>query len=183
MRKLSDYIAELQQKPLHIRMRVLWATTAVVAVLLVALWGITLKSELNHLGGNTPAPQPIPQTAVKYIFVERAETTKNSFLLYFRINNDTSDILNFSKLTDIKLTANGNSINPSKITDRQGQNFVQKILSHSENFGIMIFPLNSAADGSIVFDNLYFESHPETSFKETLNLNFEELNKPQELRN
>src|SRR5688572_1354024 len=133
MKKLSEYIASLQQKPLHIRMRILWGTTLVFGVLLVALWGMTLKAELNHISGNKTDEEPVLKTAVKYILVERVQSQDDTLTLYFRVSNPTNDILNFSKIKDIRLSVNGTALEPSKFTDRQGQNFVQKILSRSEN--------------------------------------------------
>ena len=183
MKKLSEYISLLQQKPLHVRIRILWGTTLVLGILLIAVWGMTLKAELNSISGNQENNEPLKQTSSQYIFVERAESQDDTLTLYFRVNNPTNDILNFSKLEDIEFTVQGTTLKPSKFTDRQGQSFVQKILSHSENFGTLVFSLEEAADSSITFDDLYFESKPETIFKETLELDLEKLSQPQELRN
>jgi hypothetical protein len=181
MSRLQQYINELQNKPLNVRLRILWSTTAAVAVILIAVWAVTIKSELA-INPEVLAENANPESTMEYIEIERAEFTGTLLNLYFKASNDTTDILNFSKPESIELTANGQTINPVKIVDRQGRTFVQKILSNSENYGILIFNIADAGEGEIVFDDLYFESRPEGIFKETAELDFDKLKKEQEIR-
>jgi hypothetical protein len=110
------------------------------------------------------------------------ETAGNNFNVYFNLNNTTDDILNFSKASDITLIVNDQTFHPSQINDRQGKPFAQKILSFTQNFGILVFPALSGDSGQLTFDQMTFERSSDKPLKQTLNLDFKELEKTSNLR-
>jgi hypothetical protein len=115
--------------------------------------------------------------------VERIESNDaGAFKIYFNINNPTNDIINFATTDNIKLLVNDAKLNPLRILDRQKKPFVSRILSHTQNFGILYFNPTSADFGTLTFSDLFFEKKPDGLFKEEFNLDFQALNKPEELR-
>jgi hypothetical protein len=181
---LQDLIGYLQKQSYHARVRILWGTVAVVAAVLFILWIVTLKSTIKHLGtdNNTNVSGAATQTAAAYATVERAENNQNNLKLYFYFDNPTKDILNVSQLSDIELLVNNQRLKPTKMTDRQGQPFVQKVLSHTQNFGILIFPKTDANRGELSFNAMFFEQTTQQLLTQTIKLNFKDLQKSTNLR-
>lgn len=177
-------ISQLRQKPYQTRIKILWTTTAVAGLLVLAVWGVSLKSEINKLDGQKLLPEINAQQEndKKFVEVERVESSGNAFNIFFRVKNDTNDILNFSRAEEVTLQARGTEISPNQISDRQNKQFVQKILSHTENFGVLVFPPLNSDSAELTFKDLYFEKSPETIFKEVLELDLDELKKDQTLR-
>jgi len=167
-------------------MRILWGSTAVAAVIVVAIWGLSLRSQIGSFNASelidlTEKEQQ--EASQKFVKVERVELTAEAAKFFFTINNPTDDILNVSDINNINLDIASQALNPIKLLDRQGKTFVRKALSKTENFGILEFPPLEAADATLVFENLFFEKHPETVFKEILELDLADLQSNQELRN
>lgn len=191
---LNDFVRGLQDKPYNIRVRILWTTTIIVAIVLIAIWLSTVKNEIANIDNsgfanldkNTDTEKSSEQTITErntYIAVERTELDETgAFQIFFKVNNSTQDILNFSPLEQIKLEINGASLTPLQINDRQDNPFVQKILSNTENFGTLVFSQLDTDTGRLIFDELYFEQNPNEIFKESLDLDFKKLNGTWELR-
>ncbi|MBI4363488.1 MAG: hypothetical protein HY545_01415 [Candidatus Doudnabacteria bacterium] len=184
MTGLRRFLTQIQNKPYETRVKILWLTTLIAGVLLAGIWLMELKStiiapsrqEQQTENNNT-------QIAQKYISVERTEVSGETTKLFFSVNNDTGDILNFSTINDVHLNFDQSGIKPAKLLTRQDKPFVAKILSHTQEFGILVFTGSLSDIGELTFDQLFFESHPENIFKETISLDFDELMKAQELRN
>ncbi|MBI2607324.1 MAG: hypothetical protein HYW51_00685 [Candidatus Doudnabacteria bacterium] len=191
---LNSFIRNLQNKPYGARIRILWTTTIIIGIVLVAVWLATLKNNISNLGGeNILGDNPLPdnnfladqgnQAQNNYITAERTGLTPaGASEIFFKVNNPTQDILNFSPLDQIELKVGQTILTPLKLTNRQGQTFVKKILSNTENFGTLTFQQIEADNGTLIFDNLFFEQAPTNIFKETLELDFKNLSKTQELR-
>lgn len=186
---LRETIKNLQNKPYETRVKILWLTIGIVAVILVAIWVFSLKSTIQGLNGKNliKADQTTKSNSAKtdtaFVSVERVEQTGNSFKIYFNVNNSTDDILNFPDLTNITLEVNGQSLNPTQIFDRQNNPFVKKILSHTQNFGTLVYPTVNATSGKLTIDQMSFEKTTDQIFQQELNLNFTELKKSSNLRN
>ena len=181
----QDFVTNLQKKPYHVRLRILWGTSLIVGIILVLIWiqsinlGIQKVKESDSILGTDFSIE----NTNNYIRVERVERTDKTLKILFAIKNSTSDILNFPPADEIVLSIDSQSLNPSYILDRQSKQFVQKVLSKTENFGTLIFT-HSAEDenAKLSFDGLYFESTPESIFSETFELDLAKLQTPQELR-
>jgi hypothetical protein len=73
--------------------------------------------------------------------------------------------------------------NPKQILDRQNNKFVQKVLSNTQNFGILVFDPVEGDEGDLVIENLSFEQSLGQTLKQEITLNFEELRQQTEVRN
>jgi len=189
---LNELIRNLQKRPYAVRLRILWATTAIIGIVLVIVWVVTVKNGIGNLNGQnlfnvSPSSDQAQDTSRQesnHILVERVKhSQEGAFHIFFKIENSTDDILNFSPTDQITLKVNGTTLTPLQVLDRQGNPFVKKILSETENFGTLVFSQIEAESGQITFDDLFFEQDPSVLFRELLELNFTELNKSQELRN
>ena len=60
---------------------------------------------------------------------------------------------------------------------------MQKILSRTQNFGILIFDSINGDEGKLILDNLTFEESSATTLKQELDLDFKQLLNPVEVRN
>lgn len=183
---ISQWLSKLQKQPYKVRIRILWITVLIVAFILIVLWFSSLKQKIANLNTKNLLASPEQQTleeSGRYVSAERIETSPSgSSKLFFKINNPTDDILNLPKIDGIKLEVDNQTINPLKIYDRQNHPFVSKVLSHTENFGILIFSELNAQKANLIFKDLYFEQHPEVIFNEKLELDLDKLKKIQELR-
>lgn len=183
--KLTGYLKKIQQQPYRTRVRILWGTTMTVGLVLVIIWFFSVKQEVSRIDNTDllgiQENEPPAQEA-KYVKAERIEQTSTSLKILFSVNNSSNDILNFSSDSEVSLVVNGSSTNPVRILDRQNKGFVQKVLSKTENFGTLIFPKIDFSQAELIFEDLHFENEPDKIFKESLPLNFTELNKEQELR-
>ena len=185
---MKDFLTRLQNQPYETRIKILWGTVLGAAIILVIIWVLSLKSTISGIDGssliklNTTTTSTTEQAQVAYASVERAEST-DVLKIYFNLNNPTNDILNASKLLNITLTSNGTQIQPTAITDRQGNPFVQKVLSHTQNFGILTFPAITIHQGTLTFDQMFLEKTPNNVFQQKLELNFDELIKNSNVRN
>ncbi|MEJ0021651.1 MAG: hypothetical protein WDN47_03645 [Candidatus Doudnabacteria bacterium] len=183
----QDFLTKLQKQPYNTRVKILWGSVVVAAIILFGLWVLTLRSSIKHLDTSdllkSPSTAGANSTKVNYAAVERVDTGSGNLKIFFNFNNTTDDILNVSSLSNISLTANGASIAPSQMTDRQGKPFVQKILSHTQNFGILVFPKIDGASAQLTFDQMFFEGSPDQILSQKLDLDLKKLGKPNNLRN
>jgi hypothetical protein len=179
-------IKNLQDKPDHIRNRIFLGSSAVVVVAVVSLWFISFKHQVQNISGaslTTSLTQNLSQNSTAhYLAVDGADDSNGKTVIYFSVNNDTSDILSFSQNDDITLSVDGKDYKPSSLQTRQQQAFVQKILSNTQVFGIATFDVSGKSDAELTFDNLYFEQNPSNIFKETLDIDFGKLSKPVDIR-
>jgi hypothetical protein len=186
---MRDFITRLQEKPYESKLKILWGTVFVAAVILVVIFVFNIKNNLKGVNtksliqsnNSTASKTALSDTA--YASVERIERTDNLLKIYFNFNNSTDDILSISKLEDIDLSFNNDRIKPKTITDRQGKPFVQKILSHTQNFGILTFDRLNTDDVKLTFDMMFFEKDPSKVFRQDLELNLNELSQPIKVRN
>ena len=179
-----NYINRLQNLSYKTRVRILWGTAAIAAIALIAVWSFNLRSDFKTVNtgdllGDTATGA---QTQNKYVKVERISTDDQGLRIYFSIENPTDEILNFSPVDAINLEFGNAGIKPLSILNRQDQPFVQKILSHTTQFGILVFGPIEAQKATLSFGNLFFENSTQASFKETLELDLDKLNKQEELR-
>lgn len=185
----QNWLENLQNKPLKVRVRILWVVCLAVAVALIAIWSLSIKAQIKNIGNdknNKDNSSPVseqPENTVQYIAVERVEDQGNSLKIYFNVNNNTNDILNFSKMEDIELKLNDQTKNPLAVRDRQGNAFVGKVLSKTQVFGIITFDKVQEDSATLTFGQLFFEKHPELILKQSLDLNFKQLKLEQNLRN
>jgi len=185
---MKDYIAELQKKPYATRVKILWGTTATFAVMLVVIWSLSLKSTIKNSSGQPLVPQnsgaaDVDQKETNFLNVERTEIAGNTLKIYFNLNNQTDDILNVSKIADIELSTEAGILRPTKMVDRQGQTFVQKILSHTQNFGVLLFPTTSELEATLTFNEMFLEKNPDQLLKQSIELDFSKLNQDSQVRN
>jgi hypothetical protein len=184
---MRDFIGELQKKPYETRIKILWGVTIGFGIILIALWSLNIKSTIKNSSGqplipiseNTNLPD---QDESNFITVERVEISSSALRIYFNLNNQTDDILNVSRLAGIELTTDQGTIRPTQIQDRQNQTFVQKVLSHTQNFGVLVFPSINADKGSLTFNGMFLEKNPDQILKQTLELDFSKLNQDSKIR-
>ena len=183
---LNDKIEKLQNKPYEDRVRILWTVVVIVGIILLVLWVLSLKNTFSGLDTksliNTNTGQNTTEASTQFASVERVELGEN-LKIYFNINNTTDDILNISKLENINLVVNGQTVKPKSMNDRQGAVFVQKVLSHTQNFGTLTFPATDSNQAELIFDQMFFENNQSSIFKQTMELDLDKLNKDSNLRN
>ncbi len=184
--KIKNFLNNLQHRPYAVKVRILWTITVSAAVILIVVWGYSLRNQINKLDGEKliSLPNLQNQTVVesKYVKIERVESSTEGLKIFFSVKNDTNDILNFSRAEEVELEANNSKLTPLRLLDRQNKQFVQKVLSKTENFGILIFTPVKTDRATITFKDLYFEKSPEQLLKEVIKLDIEELTKDQRLR-
>lgn len=181
----QDFITKLQKKPYKTRVRILWGTVVIVAIVLFALWIINLNSTIKHLdtgGLVNSAVTTAEGLQVSYAAVERVESGSD-LKIYFNFNNASDDILNIPTLSNVTLSVKGKTLSPTKLTDRQGAAFVQKILSHEQNFGILVFPQTDNSSAELIFSQMFFERSPEQILSQKIELDLKKLQKANNLRN
>ena len=183
----GDLINDIQKKPYETRVKILWGTVGVAAIIIVLVWVVSLKSSLGGLSAKSlTAPATSNNKAgiaSSYGQIERAEVTTNNLKIYFNFNNTTDDILNVPPISDIALTANNQEFKPTQILDRQGDAFVQKVLSHTQAFGILVFPKITADKAELNFDQMFFERSSDQPLSQTFELDLKTLEKKTDLRN
>ncbi|MBX4186786.1 MAG: hypothetical protein KW802_00820 [Candidatus Doudnabacteria bacterium] len=186
---MKDFLTKLQEQPYETRIRILWGTVICTGIVLLVLFVFSIKSTLNGVDGkklidlSIASDKQQAQTEIAYASVERVERSNQNLKIYFNFNNPTDDILTIPQLADITLVAEDQTLNPQTITDRQGNVFVQKILSHTQNFGILVFPATTAATGTLNFSQMYLEKNSSNFFQQKLELNLKDLAQPTKVRN
>jgi hypothetical protein len=185
----ENWLNRLQNQPHQTRVKILWGTVVVLGIIIVALWIVSIKSNFNDLNPTDITKLPgvtdsnISPAPSVFASVERAEATPQGLKLYMNFNNSSDDILNIPALTNIKLTADNKTYNALQLLDRQGQPFVQKILSHTQNFAVLIFPSVNADTAELVLDQMFLEQAPSQIFKQTIELDLKALKTNSNLRN
>lgn len=186
----KKFLEELQNKPYQTRVKILWGGVSIAAIILLVIWSFSLRSTIKDLKGvdliNTSknnSSNNQTQTQTQYATIEWAEINISNVKLFFNYNNPTNDILNVPALTDITLSLNGKLLNPTQITDRQNNPFVQKVLSHTQKFGILVFPRVDGEAGELNFNQMFFEQTPNATFNQKINLNLKDLEKSAKVRN
>lgn len=162
----------------------MWGSSVIATALVVSVWFVSFKQDVKQLSGAglVNLPQEII-TTTHYLNIESAEIKDNRTYLYFSIKNDTANILNFSDPSNIEFSINKQIVKPASITDRQAKPFAQKILSNSQNFGILVFNQALSGRGDISFNNLAFEQGSGTIFKEVITVDLSKLRAPYNLGN
>jgi len=183
---MKSFIENLRSKPYHTRVRILWGTTVAIGLILIVIWIVSLKTTIRNSTGGPVVPSGNSQNASiptdQFLKIERVEKTTNNLKIYFNLNNGTDDILNVSKIEDITLEVSEGSFHPTTILDRQGQPFVQKVLSKTQVFGIAMFTTTVDESAEIIFDNLFLEKNPLQTFKQKLEMDFSKLNQTSNVR-
>jgi hypothetical protein len=183
--KLAEKINFLQQLPIKARMRILWVSVAIIAVALIFIWINSLTnmvgkfnlSEITNLG-----PEAQKTEVSQYVTVESFEKYGNKIALYFRVANNTNNILSFSRPGDVTIVTDKKSQKVISMKKRQGTEFAKKVLSNTEEFGILEFDDPDTDNFKLSFDNLFFENDPEKLLTEIVAINLKGLGKPVELR-
>jgi hypothetical protein len=192
MNLFHKLIENLQHQSYQTRVKILWAAVIGIGALLVIIWFISLKSNISNLGTNSltdfrspeaEQPNQITAIATDLIKIEYIEQSISGFKIFFNISNRTNDILNFPQIHNITLTVEDRPYNPKQILDRQNNKFVQKVLSNTQNFGILVFDHVEGDEGDLVIENLSFEQSLGQTLKQEITLNFEELRQQTEVRN
>jgi hypothetical protein len=159
---------------------------AAVALLgLGATWINTIQSQLGGLDRDDVIPGIVAGSTLSAehrIRIESAETKDGKTSVYFKVTNETSDILTFSDKESIKLETDEGDYGPEAIQDRQNTEFVKKILSGSTVYGVLVFPEIKGGAAKITFDQLYFEQAKGSVFREVEEINLNELKPIEELR-
>ncbi len=183
---MKDFIERLQNKPYEARVKILWGTVVIVAIVLVLVWALTIKSSVtglsdgNLLGNSTN--QTIATRSEDVARVEYIERSSKEFKIYFNIKNSTNNILNFSPATAITLRIKDQDYHPTGIFDRQGNPYVRKVLSNSQEFGILVFGNIEGSEGTLIFDEMMYENSTSDYFKQELILDFDKLDNKSKLR-
>jgi hypothetical protein len=174
--KIPEIIQNLQNKPEQTRTRIFWSASTVAVIVVVAVWLVSFKNDVKNitLSGSQTTANATKESTPHYLSLESSELKDDHLLIYFSAQNDTGDILNFSQISNISLIIDGKKYQPSKITTRTNTDFVQKILSQSQNFGVLTFEKITKGYGQLTFDNLFFEQSPQDT-KEVIPLNLDKL--------
>ncbi len=179
---LENFLYNLQKKPYETRVRILWTATAIIAILLIIIWIVSIKVTISN--SSKPADTPVKTvSSVEFVNVERIEKAGSLMKIYFNLNNNTTDILNVSAAEDITLQTSAGSLHPSSILDRQGQPFAQKVLSKTQVFGILTFAATADKSAELTFDNMALEQNLSQPLKQVLKLDITKLNQPANVRN
>jgi hypothetical protein len=182
-RNLIEY---LRSRSSQTKGRIFSITVLVAALGLGYFWVNGIKYNIGgfkDMGISlNPSDEGQVLSAVNHVTIESTESREGKKYLYFKAENNTSDILNFPTKENITLTVNGEGISPDAVLDRQLQPFVLKVLSNTTDYGVMVFPDFDADEGDLSVDGMYFEQVPEKVFKQDIYLDFEELKPLEELR-
>ncbi|OGE80099.1 MAG: hypothetical protein A2660_00525 [Candidatus Doudnabacteria bacterium RIFCSPHIGHO2_01_FULL_45_18] len=185
---IKKFLTKLQAKPYETRVKILWGTVIVIGILLIMFWVSDLKGTIkgidtSNLVDLNPSDQNTVLTKTPFAAVERVELSGTLMKIYFNFTNSSDDILNVSKLNDVSLNINDTSLTPQKMTDRQNAQFVQKVLSHSQSFGILTFEAAAAKTATLTFDQMFFEKAASDILQQKLELDLEQLTKSEKIRN
>ncbi|HYE22660.1 MAG TPA: hypothetical protein VD998_03675 [Verrucomicrobiae bacterium] len=177
----------LQEQPEDVRVKIMWTVTAIIGVAILAVWLVSTKNQIQNtdtsdLSFLTGVLKNETTTDNQYINAEWIERSNGKLKVYFKVNNPTNSILNFSKSIDVSLKIGDQTQVAEELKNRQESQFVQKILSNSTEYGVVVFTDIPGDRGEITFGQLFFENQEQTIFTQKADLNLKELNKPLELR-
>jgi hypothetical protein len=160
-------------------------TVAVLISLLVlgGLWINDTKHNLSGIDNSTVLPDlGNVLGATNYIAVESYEEKGGKHYIYFKVQNNTPNILNFSKIENIKFEVGNQTLTPQSVTDRQQSSFVTKVLSNSTIYGMIIFEKFDGDSGELKFNEMFFENDPNNVFRESIEVDLSKLKPVEELR-
>ena len=185
--KIKNKVQQIQGLPTIARVRILWAASVLIAVVLLGIWIFSSSRQIKNvnvddinLTNQSINQQPTNQT--KYITVEWVEKRDDKVLIFFKASNDTQSILNLSKIEDITLTVSGKDYKPQGVYNRQSEPFVVKVLSNTTNYGYLTFENIDLQSATLEFKTMFFENQSDIQFTEKYDLNLKAMNKPLELR-
>ncbi len=181
LNQITNY---LRSRSPEAKNRIMVSVIILAVVILGALWVNNIKKEVSALNPPGEVADASLVSTEERIVIEGMETILGKKYIYFKVKNNTNDILNFSPIEKIQLESNrGEVLRPEKILGRQDKIFIKKVLSNSEEFGILVMP-DFEQDRYIraVFDGMFFEQQQDKVFKETLEVDFSKLTPLQELR-
>lgn len=121
-------------------------------------------------------------SATNYITIESYEEKGDKRYIYFKIQNNTPEILNFAKKENIAFQIGKESVIPESVTDRQQSSFVTKVLSNTTLYGVLVFNKLDGTKGNISFDQMFFENEPNNLFREMIEVDLNKLKPVEELR-
>lgn len=191
---LHSFIKTLQSKPYAIRMRILWLASAVVALVLLMVWGGLVRHRnadssredtgiVGYFGklfesarfqisrfqdtGGAAAPQA--EVSLKNFTKDNISQT---LTISFTIKNSSNDILKFldSGLNNVTLSDGDRKLQASSITTELNNPFPKNILSNTEASGHMVFPLPQEKVIAVNITGLAFMQTPEKTFGKILPL-------------
>lgn len=174
----------LRSREPHVKNRIVIVVVALAGIGLTSAYFNGIQKQLASIEGQELIPNTgTVLSATNFITVEAAEKKDGKTYIYFQVKNDTSNIMNFSSKEKISFQSNGNSVNPEKIANRQGQAFVTRILSNTQEFGTLIFPNLDSDRGTLNFENMFFESETgEKTYNQSVEVDFGKLRPVEELR-
>lgn len=181
--KQQNFLERLQSlHPTH-KSRILVVVAIISTISFGSMWVNNIKNELVGIDTNELIPQSgTVLSATNYVTLESTEIKNDKRYLYFKVENNTDDILNFSTPEKISMNLGDGEVQPEEIYDRQQTLFPTKILSNTTVYGTLVLPTTDGEAGTIVFDDLYFETSPDQLFKESMQIDFETLKTVEELR-
>lgn len=183
--KLNQINEYLQTRSDRTKNRIILFVVILAALGFGYLWINSLSGNFGDLSADSIIPKGDSGAEVstqKFISLEAKENKDGKTYIYFKIENPTDDILNFSATDDIFIRTESRDIEAEKITNRQNQEFVRKVLSKTTNYGVITFPQLTPAESIIIFDIMFLEQNPNNIFKEELEFNIENLDEVGELR-
>jgi hypothetical protein len=177
-----SFLDRLQGLSHSAKIRVILAVAVVSIAGLGAIWAKDATSIFSSIDPESIIPNGSVLSATNYVTLEAFEESDGKHYLHFRVQNNTSDILNFPKSDLISLQINGRTVHPEKVTDRQQMPFVSKVLSNSTVYGILEFGKLDGNGGILEFDEMFFESQPSNVFRESVEVDLSDLPPVEELR-
>lgn len=176
--KHQNFLEYLQNLHPASKIKILVVAGAVAALGMSSIWLSNLQSQF----GDEVVPTGSVLSATNRVQIESTEVRDGKRYIYFKIENETQDILNFAATDKITLFVNEQETKPETVTDRQNVPFVKKILSNTTQFGTLVFPEFNDDKTLLILDGMYFETNPEQIFKETIEIDFDTLKTVEELR-
>jgi hypothetical protein len=181
---MNSILNYLRSRSPEAKNRILTATVLVTIIILGFFWINGIKNNLGGLDSEDLLPQNRAEASnTNYVQIEAIEDKNDKTYIYFKVSNNSSDILGFPEVGGITLNKNDKNVVAEQLINRQDQIFVKKILSNTTEFGALVFSkFEHTGKGTIYFDGLYFEQTKNKPFMEAKEINFKELKPIQELR-
>lgn len=168
--------------PSH-KIKIIAGVGAVSLAALAFIWTSSIKQQFTQLDAADVTGQPgSVLSASNHVTLEYTELKDKKRYVYFKVQNPTNNILNFSKPENITFRHKSGTTPVFTLTDRQQSAFPVKILSNTVVYGVAVFDQLVDTSGDMVFDNLYFDDQPTVIFKESIFVDFGKLKTIQELR-
>jgi hypothetical protein len=183
MQEQPSFLERLRGLSHPAKSRILVGAVIVSALAFGSLWVNETRKNLVGMDNSTPLlNEGSVLSANNYITVESYEDRGGKRYVYFKVQNNTPEILNFSKKESIKFEIGKQSSTPESVTDRQQSSFVTKVLSNTTIYGTLVFNGTDGTKGKITFDEMFFENQPNNIFRETLEVDLNKLKPVEELR-